>query len=92
MITTRSALRLRSVRSCLREWNQSPPDERNSARLRAMISDAGYFESVLGYLRCWPDDADVMFGIIAVASRLLREDLLSQIAKAVGPVPAAWTS
>jgi hypothetical protein len=50
-----------------------------------MISDAGYFESVLGYLRCWPDDADVMFGIIAVASRLLREDLLSQIAKAVGP-------
>jgi hypothetical protein len=73
----------RVIRVCVPKWNQTPPDERNSAQLRAMISDAGYFESVLGYLYCWPDDADVMFGGIAVASRLLRDDLLSQIEKAV---------
>jgi hypothetical protein len=75
----------RVVRQCLPEWNRIPPDERNCAKLRAMITAAGYFESVLGYLSWWPHDADMMFGAIAVASRFLRGDLLSQIADAVTP-------
>lgn len=73
----------RVVNLCVPKWNQTPPGERNSAQLRAMIADAGYFESVLGYLSCWPDDANVMFGAISVASRFSRDDLLSQIEKAV---------
>jgi hypothetical protein len=77
-------LKVRRVANlCLPEWNQTSPDERNSPKLRDMIEQAGYFDSLLGYLSRWPGDADMMFNTITVASRLVRDDILTEIEKAV---------